>query len=387
LDSAQLHPRGASHPAFVSLAWAPSPPLFPNPTRFAMTVDSRVDRVLDALVELFETGELTGDAIERAVASIIAGDASEIRVAALLTALRCQGETATHLAAAVRAARAAMIPFPRDPTRPLLDTCGTGGDGARSLNISTATALIVAALGIPVAKHGNRSASGNSGSADVLERLGVNPDQDPATAALGLKTLGIAYLYAPRHHAGFRHAAPVRRALPFRTLFNLIGPLSNPAGPEFQLLGVPDESLADLIAQTLIDLGDTRRAAIVTGGDGLDEVTLDGPTWVRWVEPAAHTIRLETWHADDFGLPKVHSGDLRVADAAESARRIETILQGRSDAARPVLIANAAAALLVVGAVEELAQGVEQATNAVDSGQAWDLLNRWRRHAPAPTPN
>lgn len=327
-----------------------------------------------ALVRLCGGHDLTSDQCHLAVAEIMDGQASEVLIAAFLTSLRTKGETAAELAGAVQAIRSRMLPFERDFSRPVLDTCGTGGDGASTVNISTAAAIVVAACGVAVAKHGNRSSTGNSGSSEALDKLGVNHDPGIEVAQRCLKELGLTYLFAPRFHASFRHAASVRKQLPFRTLFNLVGPLANPALPEWQLLGVPDESHAELIAQVLSLLG-VQRAAVVTGGDGLDEITLDGPTWVRWVEK--DFIENETWEASDFGLPKIQARDLRVANAQESANRIRQIFEGQHDPAREVIAANAAAALRIAGQAESLAEGTQIALNAISNGSAHNLLARW----------
>jgi anthranilate phosphoribosyltransferase len=322
-------------------------------------------------------GGLSTAETSAAVSVIMGGEASELVIASFLTALRVKGETADELAGAVEAVRARMAPWDEGGTpRPLLDTCGTGGDGANTVNVSTATAIVAAACGVPVAKHGNRSASGNSGSAEVLAELGVAIEAGPALLRRCLAELGIAFLFAPAFHPALRFAAPVRRQLPFRTLFNLVGPLANPARPELQLVGVAGERQADLLAQALVRLG-VRRAAVVTGGDGLDEVTLDGPTRVLWVESGASTLR--TWSPEDFGLPRVPATALRVAGPADSAGRLRDFLAGQGGPIRNLILANTAAALLVAGRVSTLPEGVQRAASAVDSGAAGRLLERWGR--------
>ena len=212
--------------------------------------------------------------------------------AAFLTALRVKGETADELEGAVAAVRERMIRWESGmDAAPLLDTCGTGGDGAGTVNISTAAAIVVAACGVPVVKHGNRAATGLSGSSDVLAVLGVATDLGPALSRRCLAELGIAFLFAPRFHPGLVRLAPVRRQLPFRTIFNLVGPLCNPASPSHQLVGVPDENQAELVAQVLSRQEHIHRAVVVTGCDGLDEVTLDGPTQVWVVEAGRSAAR------------------------------------------------------------------------------------------------
>lgn len=336
------------------------------------------DPLADALARLASGRDLSESDAHLAVGQIMSGGATDARLAAFLTALRVKGETADELAGAVRAVRERMSIWDCSlhPPGPLLDTCGTGGDGANTVNISTAAALVVAATGVPVAKHGNRSASGNSGSAEVLAELGVDVEASSERSRRSLAELGLTFLFAPLYHPALRHAGSVRKQLPFRTLFNLVGPLANPARPDFQVVGVAGERAAVLIAETLSLLG-TRRSAVVRGGDGLDEVTLGGPTHVLWVE--ADGITHQTWMPADFGLPGVSASELRVTGPAESAGRIRSVLAGEASPARSAILANAAAALLVAGRVETLREGVECAAEAIDSGRAADLLDRWRR--------
>ncbi len=340
---------------------------------------------LVAALEILANGQsLTANQAHHAVAAIMTGDASESLIAAFLTALRVRGETADELAGAVAAVRTHSVGWP-DATDlgPVLDTCGTGGDGACTVNISTAAAIVVAATGVPVAKHGNRSASGNSGSAEVLVELGVAVEAEPSILVRSLRELGLTFLFAPKFHPALRFAAPVRRQLPFRTLFNLVGPLVNPAGPAFQLIGVPDPRLADLVAEAVARLG-VIRAAVVTGSDGLDEVGLGGNTRVQWVEGGA--VGPRTWRRADFGLDPVTPEQLRVASPAESARAIRELLAGQPGPVRSTVLANAAAALLVAGAVVDLANGVERAATAIDDGSAARLLTRWVALTNTPNP-
>ncbi|WP_406699775.1 anthranilate phosphoribosyltransferase [Singulisphaera sp. Ch08] len=320
--------------------------------------------------------DLSSQETSAAVAEIMSGEASDALVSAFLTALRVKGESADELTGAVQAVRDRMADW--DPTGlpgPLLDTCGTGGDGANTVNISTATAIVVAACGVPIAKHGNRSASGNSGSAEVLAELGVIVEADPTVVRRCLAEVGITFLFAPRHHPALRFAAPVRRQLPFRTLFNLVGPLVNPSRPEFQLVGVPGEPQAELIATALCRLG-CRRAAVVNGSDGLDEVTLGGMTRVHWVESGV--VTLKNWQPEDFGLTPTRAGDLRVSGPPESAKLISRFLAGEQGPVRESVLANSAAALLVAGVVDTLRDGVERASGIIDSGAAGELLDRWK---------
>ncbi len=336
-----------------------------------------IDPLSHALGRVSDGRDLTESEAHAAVSTVMAGDASEVVLAALLTALRLKGETPDELAGAVRAVRERMAPWGDVPSgrTALLDTCGTGGDGANTVNISTATAIVVAASGVAVAKHGNRSASGNSGSAEVLTELGIDIEAPIDRLRACLKELGLTFLYAPRFHPALRHAAPVRRQLPFRTLFNLIGPLANPARPDYQLVGVPGERQGRLIAEALVRLG-TQRAAVVRGADGLDEVTLGAATHVLWVE--AGIISEQTWTPEDFGLPAVLADELRVSGPSESAARLRSFLDGQPGAVRSSVFANAAAGLLVAGRVGTLAEGVRLVTETVDSGRAANHLRRWR---------
>ena len=321
--------------------------------------------------------DLTRDEAEAAVAEVLEGVVSESLIAAFLTALTVKGETAAELTGAVAAVRSRMETdgLAAAPAG-TVDTCGTGGDGANTVNVSTAAALVVAACGVPVAKHGNRSASGNSGSAEVLTELGVEVEATTPVLGRCLSELGITFLFAPKFHPGLRFAGPVRRLLPFRTLFNLIGPLANPARPEFQLVGVAGTRQAALVAEALASLG-TRRAAVVTGADGLDEVTLSGPTHVLWLENGVVTPR--EWRPESFGLAPAGATVLRVSGPSDSAARITHLLGGEPGPVRDAVVANAAAALLVAGRCGGLLDGVDLAREAVDSGRARTLLQRWRR--------
>ncbi len=344
-----------------------------------------------ALAYLSLSGRLRGLEIEQsrlAVTEIIDGEAEPALVAAFLTALAFRGETANDLAGAVAAVRSRMTPLEIDPScRPILDTCGTGGDGANSVNISTAAALVVAACGVRVAKHGNRSASGNSGSAEVLTELGVKIDPDAIVIHRCLSDIGITFLLAPRFHPAMKHAAPIRRLLPFRTLLNLVGPLANPASPEFQLIGVPDAATATLMAQAIREIQaeevSTKAALVVAGAGGLDEVSLAGENRVHMVGVASP--RIATWEPADFGLPASSKQDLQVTGPADSAARVRAMLDGELGPVRDVVLANASAALLLVGRANSLVEGVAIAAKAIDRRDAAKLLVNWAElsHQPA----
>jgi anthranilate phosphoribosyltransferase len=315
-----------------------------------------------------------------AFAAILDGECSDAEIAALLTALRLTGESVDELVGAARVMRERVTTIVSSRTG-LLDTCGTGGDGLMTFNISTATAIVVAAAGVPVAKHGNRSVSSSSGSADVLEKLGVNINLTPEKIGECIDELGIGFCFAPLLHQAMKHAAPVRRQLKFRTLFNLLGPLTNPARAERQLLGAGDPRIAELLAGALARLG-TRLAIIVSGDHGLDEVSLSGPTRVFAVSGGG--VSTGEWQPGDFGLPTSPVSCLVVANAAESADVIQRVLNGETGPAREIVLANAAAALIAAESqpgttfsnTQSLRSAVGRAADAVDSGAAARLLGR-----------
>lgn len=307
---------------------------------------------------------LDTELVNTAFGAIMDGACAEAEIAALLTALAMQGETAADIAGAALAmrARAAHIPTRRTG---LLDTCGTGGDHLSTFNISTATAIVVAAVGVPIAKHGNRRASSSSGSADVLEALGVNIELTPEQAGACLDAIGICFCYARLMHGAMQHVAPVRTRLAFRTIFNLLGPLTNPARAEFQLLGANRHESAEQLAKAAARLG-IQRVLVVCGNDELDEVALWGRTQVFDVQQG--DIRNVTWGLTDLGLPGCSPHDLRVNSPAESAAIIQRVFEGEPGPARNIVLANAAAGLLCAGRVAELRDGVAAAEHAIDSG-------------------
>jgi anthranilate phosphoribosyltransferase len=342
-----------------------------------------MNRLAGALASLVAGQSLSREEAHDVVASLLAGEASEAASAAFLTALHIKGIAPDELAGAVAALRERMIVWDCGAARQeAIDTCGTGGDGASTVNISTATAIIVAACGVPVIKHGSRAASSQSGSADVLSLLGVSIDLEPPVLRRSLHELKIAFLFAPQFHPGLRHLAPVRSQLPFRTLFNLVGPLCNPASPAYQVVGTPLGPQADLLAGVLARLDHLKRAVVVSGGDALDEVTLDGPTHVRVIESGA--IHHAIWEPEDFGLRRHNSTDLCARDAAESARALTLMLDGEKGPVRDYVLANCAAALWVARQVP-LRDAAAQATMAIDSGVAADVLTRWRALRPDKT--
>lgn len=315
------------------------------------------------------------ESVRNAIGCLMDGRADPVDAAALLTALAISGETAETLVGAAQAmrARAARIAVDR---RPLLDTCGTGGDRLHTFNISTATAIVAAAAGVSVAKHGNRSVSSSSGSADVLQALGVRIDLTPARVGRCIDEVGIGFCFAPLFHAAMKQVADIRRRLGFRTIFNLLGPLTNPAGAEHQLLGANRATTARRIAEALGRLG-TQRSFVVCGNDQLDEVCLWGPTTAFEVLPDGSVIE-HTWTPEDFGLKPVPLDSLRVDSPRQSAALIQAVLDDADHPAREMVLANAAAALVAAGRCENLAEGVEQARQALRSGAARQKLEELR---------
>jgi anthranilate phosphoribosyltransferase len=301
---------------------------------------------------------------------LLSGLCGEVEITAVLTALTMKGETEEELAAAAAVLREHMVSVNLGRTD-VLDTCGTGGDGSNTFNISTATAFVAVAAGVPVVKHGNRAVSSRSGSADVLSRLGLQLVDGPHHARRSLERTGMAFCLAPHFHPALRHIGPVRSRLGFRTLFNCLGPLANPARASYHLLGVGRHEWLDRMAGALARLEDGH-AFLVCGCDGLDEVTLSGPTLVREVRDGVVTA-LE-WTPDDFGLPPCRPEDLQAGDADQSAEIIRSVLSGKEGPALHVVLANAAAALVVSGRAPTLAGGVAQARDAVASGGAARVL-------------
>jgi anthranilate phosphoribosyltransferase len=326
----------------------------------------------DVLACLVARRELPAERLRLVMHALLTGRCGEAEAAAFLVALRMKGETSAELATAAAVAREHMIGW--DPGREgVLDTCGTGGDGAGTFNISTATALVAAACGVPVVKHGNRAVSSRSGSADVLAALGVSVEGDAARARRCLDAAGLAFCFAPQFHPGLRHVAGVRQRLRVSTLFNCLGPLANPARAPYQLLGVGRPELLDLMAGALARLG-TRRALVVCGRDGLDEVSLSAPTQVRQVR--GQEIASWEWTAADFNLEPCRPEDLRADGPAASAAVVRAVLDGRDAPATRVVLANTAAALLAAAQVTSPAEGVARASAALASGRARQVLDR-----------
>ncbi|MHB1035773.1 MAG: anthranilate phosphoribosyltransferase [Pirellulales bacterium] len=327
--------------------------------------------MLEAALQRLANGEsLSMDEMSAAIEAIMLGQCGEAEIAELLLGLRAKGETVAEVAGAASAMRRHMTPI-RTRRTGVIDTCGTGGDGSSTFNISTAAALVTAAAGVPVAKHGNRGMSSRSGSADVLAALGVNIEAGVACVEACLDELGICFCFAPLLHQSMKHVAPVRRKLGVPTIFNLLGPLVNPAGAPFQLLGVGRPERRPLLAEALAML-DTRRAVVVCGEDGLDEVTLSGPT--RVTEVVGKTLREFAWTPTDFGLEPAGLDQLIVAGPEESAAIIRRVLAGETGPARDIVVLNAAAALWTAGKAETLPACAALAQEAIDRQQARELL-------------
>jgi anthranilate phosphoribosyltransferase len=324
------------------------------------------------MAALAERRDLSEGLIRAAMQDMMRGECGDVETAALLTALRMKGETAGEIAAAAAVLREHMVPF-ETGQEGALDTCGTGGDETKTFNISTATAFVVAAAGVPVVKHGNRAVSSRSGSADVLAALGVAVRADVAWAQQCLDRAGLAFCFAPHFHPALSHVAPIRRRLRMRTLFNCLGPLANPARTPYQLIGVGRAAWLEPMAGALSQLG-IRHAFLVHGRDGLDEVSLGGPTLVR--EIRGNRIVVHEWVPEDFDLPPALRSELSVATPEESAAVIRAVLEGRQGPATRVVTANAAAALLAAERVPTLRAGVAHATEVLRSGRARQVLER-----------
>ena len=338
------------------------------------------DAVRAALATIVEGGTLSLDEARLAMGAVMDGEATPAQLAALLMGLRMRGETVDELAGFASAMRERSVRV----TAPdgAIDVVGTGGDGSGTFNISTASALVVAAAGVPVAKHGNRAMTSKAGSADVLDALGVRIDHDADSAATALAESGFAFMFAPNFHPAMKHAGPTRREIGVRTAFNLIGPLTNPAGTTRQLLGVADPVVAERIAEVAQRLGTDR--TFVIHGDGVDELPLDDSGVLFHVGPdevVRHEIR-----ASDLGLTVAPTSRLAGGTEDENARTIEALFRGEPGAKRDVVILNAGAAFLVAGEVDQLEAGIEKAALTIDAGLATDLLDRLRAERAAQVP-
>jgi anthranilate phosphoribosyltransferase len=358
----------------------------------------RANMIVDTLHRLANRSQSLGRAEARDVmAEVLAGKCTDAQIAALLVALRMKGETVEEIVGFAEAIRAAAASLPieraasngptdalavtgtgRDALREesaaessLVDTCGTGGDASGTFNISTATALVTAGAGVRVAKHGNRSISSKCGSADVIEALGVNIQLSPERAAQCLREVGICFLYAPNLHPAMKQVQAVRRELRMRTVFNLLGPLTNPARASGQVVGVYSLDLVEKLAEALSMLG-LRRALVVHGLDGLDEITITGTT--RVAEAREGSVRSYEVEPEEFGMTRATLQDIAGGDAAENAAIIRSILSGEKSPRRDVVLLNAAAALVAAGRAERIAEAIPLAAQSIDSGAAAERL-------------
>jgi anthranilate phosphoribosyltransferase len=341
--------------------------------------------IKEAIAKAIRREDLTQSEMEQSMDEIMTGQATPAQIGAFLTALRMKGETVDEIAGAARVMRAKatridvsnrLVNLDRDEINvedeTILDTCGTGGDGTNTFNVSTATALVAAGAGVRVAKHGNRAVSSVCGSADVLESLGVKLDIPPEAVASCIRKLGIGFLYAPLFHGAMKHAAAPRRELGIRTIFNLLGPLTNPAGATVQVLGVYDQSLTDKMARVLGKLG-SREAFVVCGEGTFDEISICGPTRVSHLKDGG----VETFEVspEDFGFTRSTAEAIRGGDARANARIIRQLLDGERGPRRDMVLLNAAAAFMVAGLDRDLKAGIERAAGSIDSGRAREKLS------------
>lgn len=336
------------------------------------------DTIKPLLAKLVDGQVLTEAEAQDFFAACLRGEPTPAQVAAAVTALRIRGETVPEIAAFARAMRAAAAPF--ETPFDVIDTCGTGGDGAHTFNISTAAALVLAGVGLKVAKHGNRALSSKSGSSDVLAALGVDLMASAERQKQALDQAGICFLFAPAYHGAMRHVTPIRAEIGFRTVFNLLGPLSNPAGARRQVMGVYDPRLLEPLVEVLGRLGATR--AWTVHGQGLDELTTTGPTDVaEWKDGAVRRFQITP---EDAGLPRASLADLRGGDAEENATALRALLTGAPGPYRDVVLLNAAAALVVADRASDLKDGVTIAARAIDDGSAARSLETLARITSAP---
>lgn len=329
--------------------------------------------MLKDFLQIAETGQdLSPDQMQQAIIWMLAGRADDVEIGRLLLALRAKGESVSEMLGAARGMRIMMTPI-RTKQQNLLDTCGTGGDGSGTFNISTATAIVTAACGVATAKHGNRKITSATGSADVLACLGVAVEADRACVERCLDEIGLCFCFAPMLHPAMKHVGQVRRQLGVPTLFNYLGPLCNPAGATYQILGTGREDLQAKLAATLVQLP-IQAAIVVRGTDGMDEVSLGAETSVLHIQYGMTTQLY--WDHRSFGLPKINNSDLLVDGPEHSAQMIRGILQGQHGPARDIVVANAAAGLWVAGKTHSLIDAAKQAQQAIDTGRALQVLER-----------
>jgi anthranilate phosphoribosyltransferase len=330
------------------------------------------DKVRAALATIVEGGTLSLEDARAAMGAVMDGEATPAQLAALLMGLRMRGETVDELAGFATAMRERVVRV--EAPDGAIDVVGTGGDGSGTFNISTTAALVTAAAGVPVAKHGNRAITSRAGSADVLDALGIRIDHDAASAGAALRELGFAFLFAPNFHPAMKHAGPTRREIGVRTAFNMLGPLTNPAGTTRQLLGVGDPAAAERMAEVVRRLGTER--TFVIHGDGVDELPLDG-SGVAYIV-VGDTVERHIIDAAALGFKRAATARLSGGSPDENARVTEAVLRGEPGNRRDVVLLNAGAALLVAGVVEQMEEGIERAALTIDAGLGAELLERLR---------
>jgi anthranilate phosphoribosyltransferase len=335
-----------------------------------------------AIATLVDGRDLSRSSAREVMSEIMRGEATRAQIGGFLVALRAKGETADEITGCAEAMREHVVHV-RASREDIVDTAGTGGDGGGTFNISTAAGLVAAAAGAAVAKHGNRAVSSQSGSADVLEALGFSLEQPPARIAESIDTLGFGFMFAPSHHPAMRHAAPVRRELATRTVFNVLGPLTNPAGACAQVIGVYSPGLVKTIAEVLVHLG-ARRAYVVHGAYGIDELSPAGPNLVCEVVDGG--VRERTVDPQELGIDPCRPQDLAGGNPTENAETIRRIFTGETGGTRDAVLLNAAGAIAAAGHADDVPEGLELARAAVDSGAAMDRLEQLREFSHGPVP-
>jgi anthranilate phosphoribosyltransferase len=339
----------------------------------------------EAIYKVVNRQDLTEDEMAKAMEAIMEGEATEAQIGSFITALRMKGETVTEITAAAKVMRAKatrilmgdnLVDLDRDEINvdreTIVDTCGTGGDATQTFNVSTTTAFVVAGAGLRVAKHGNRAVSSRCGSADVIEALGVNLALTPEQVAWCILEVGIGFLFAPQLHGAMRYAIGPRREIGIRTIFNILGPLTNPAGANVQVLGVYDPGLTEPLAQVLGNLG-ARSAFVVYGEGSYDEISIVGPTRVSQLQ--AGQVRTYTIAPEDFGLNRAHLSDIKGGDVFENARIVRSVLEGEGGPREDMVALNAAAAFIAAGLSPDFPHGLALAREAIHQGQALQKLN------------
>ena len=327
----------------------------------------------DALLLLLDRIDLTHTQMLDIMHQLMSGELTPVQIAGILIALRMKGETVDEIAAAAEVMRELSLKVKVATDEHLIDTCGTGGDGIQTFNVSTVCAFVAAAAGAKVAKHGGRSVSSTCGSADVLEALGVNVNLTPEQVARCVNEIGIGFMFAPNYHSAMKHAAPVRRELGVRTLFNLLGPLTNPAGARNQVMGVFDKNLTGKLACVLQRLG-SKHVMVVHGADGMDEISFSGDTYVAELKDG--TVTEYVLNPGQFGMRLHRAESIRVQNAEESKKIVLEVLESNAGAARDIVLLNAGAAIYVAGLADNLQAGIEQAAVSIDNGNAMEKLKK-----------